>query len=312
MRVFSRPGDLDIDRFQESALFVGDAVVVLHQSTDAHWLFVVAERYSAWIETTAVALGKRDDVLRYATTPLALRVIGKRAQTVSAPQTGALSQISLDMGVRVPWLREWPATRAINGQLPMAHWVVELPARDEDGGLRIRRALIARSEPMSPAPLAYSNANVLRQAFLFLGERYGWGHDFNGRDCSGFVSEIYRSMDIVLPRNTGDQARSPAFDTLDLTSVTPSTRRRALADVSVGDLIHIPGHVMMIIGQIDGSPWVIHDAHGLSTIDSDGALQTLAVNGVVVTPLRHLVAADGTPFMQRVTYIQRIRPRVGT
>ena len=44
----------------------------------------------------------------------------------------------------------------------------------------------------------------------FLGERYGWGHRYNGRDCSGFVSEVYQSMGVQLPRNTSDQSVSPA------------------------------------------------------------------------------------------------------
>src|SRR5690606_12714452 len=45
----SSPRQRDIDRFQESALFPGDAVAVLHRSRDGEWLFVASERYLAWI-----------------------------------------------------------------------------------------------------------------------------------------------------------------------------------------------------------------------------------------------------------------------
>src|SRR3546814_6380766 len=62
--------------------------------------------------------------------------------------------------------------------------------------------------------LPLTRANIIRQGFRFLGERYGWGHGYNGRDCSGFVSEVYRSMGVQLPRNTSDQSVSPALDQL--------------------------------------------------------------------------------------------------
>ena len=66
LRVFTSPGDHDIDRFQESGLFPGDPVVVLHESRDGAWWFVLNTRYAAWIEKRHVALGTRDEVLGYA------------------------------------------------------------------------------------------------------------------------------------------------------------------------------------------------------------------------------------------------------
>ncbi len=308
LRLFKQPFESDLDRLQESALFPGDALVVLHQSADSEWLFVISERYAAWVESTAVAIGARDDVLGYATHMPALTVIGASARTVSSPQAGSLSELRLDMGVRLPWRSQWPLDRAVNGQLPLAHWVIELPQRLRNGSLQLTPALIARSEPLHEAPIAYTSANVIRQAFRFLGERYGWGHDFNARDCSGFVSEVYRSMGIVLPRNTGDQASSPVFDGVALIDAKKSEREQALAKLDVGDLIHIPGHVMLVIGHIDDEVWLIHDVHSINVMDANGTPRMLAVNGIAVTPLRPLLASDGTPLTDHITRIQRIRP----
>lgn len=306
--LFKEPGGRDIDRLQESALFPGDALVVLHESADGEWLFVVSERYAAWIESASVAVGDRDEVLAYASRTPALTVIGATARTVNSPQAGAISELRLEMGVRLPWKPQWRRDLPVNGQLPLAHWVVELPQRLSDGSLQLTAALIARSEPLTEVPLGYTSANVIRQAFRFLGERYGWGHDFNARDCSGFVSEVYRSMGIVLPRNTGDQADSPVFDGVNLLEASKAEREQALAKLEVGDLIHIPGHVMMFIGSIDDEIWLIHDAHSLSVRNPRGEPTVLLVNGVVVTPLRPLLASDGTPLSDQITRIQRIRP----
>ena len=55
LRVFSEAGNTDIDRFQESALFPGTPVLIVHRSRDRQWLFVVSERYAAWVEASAIA-----------------------------------------------------------------------------------------------------------------------------------------------------------------------------------------------------------------------------------------------------------------
>jgi cell wall-associated NlpC family hydrolase len=298
--------DRDIDRLQESALFPGDAVVALHRSRDAAWLFVVSERYAAWIEADAVALGDREQVLGYAERQPALTVIGQRAHTVSSPEAGAQSMLALEMGVRLPWLRDWPLLQPVNGQLPLAHRVVELPARDAVGALRVVPALIARSEPLAAAPLPYSAANLIRQAFRFLGERYGWGHDLDARDCSGFVSEVHRSMGMLLPRNSGDQAASPVFESIELTGLSATERSNALASASAGDLLHLPGHVMLVIGRIDDGLWLIHDVHRLRL---RGLADPLPINGVAVTPLQPLLDAAGQPLTDSLTRIQRLRQR---
>jgi hypothetical protein len=72
--------------------------------------------------------------------------------------------------------------------------------------------LLPANSDSSDDYLPLTRANLIRQAFKFLGERYGWGHSYDARDCSGFVSEVYRSMGVQLPRNTRDQAVSPGLD----------------------------------------------------------------------------------------------------
>ena len=62
-RVFSAPGDTDIDRFQESAFFPGTAVAVLHASADGRWRFVIGATYAGWIEEDALAHTDRDDLV---------------------------------------------------------------------------------------------------------------------------------------------------------------------------------------------------------------------------------------------------------
>jgi hypothetical protein len=308
-RVFTSPDDHDIDRFQESALFPGDPVAIAHESRDGAWWFVVSPRYAAWIEKRFVATGTKDAVLAYTRkTPYRI-VTDAEVHTVFTPEEPAVSELQLDMGVRVPVLANWPPTDAVNGQHHYASHVIELPVRNEDGSLRFAPALLPRRESSSADYLPLTKANIIRQAFLFLGERYGWGHSYNGRDCSGFVSEVYRSMGVELPRNTRDQAVSPALNRIALSEKDDRVRRLALVrELQVGDLVYIPGHVMMVIGQLDGEPYVIHDTTGLSWYDRDGTEHRAKTNGVTVSPLTPLMANRAQSYVDRITNIQRIRP----
>jgi cell wall-associated NlpC family hydrolase len=168
--------------------------------------------------------------------------------------------------------------------------------------------LLPRSADSSSTPLPASQATLIRQGFKFLGERYGWGHGYNGRDCSGFVSEVYRSMDILLPRNTGDQQRSTAFERIAFGPELPRTQRIAmLRQLRIGDLVFIPGHVMMVIGQDEHGPWVIHDSHRTG-FNLDGTFHALPTNGVAATPLLPMALSADRLYADAVTAVQRLLP----
>ena len=309
-RVFSTVGDTDIDRFQESALFPGDKVAVVHRSADGRWLFVHSERYSAWIEADAIASGDKATVLGYGAKGPYRIITGATAQTAYTPEEPRVSRLQLDMGVRLPVLADWPASEPVNGQQAHASWVVQLPVREADGRLKLVPALLPRSQDTAADYLALTPRLLLQQAFKFLGERYGWGHDYDTRDCSGFVSEIYRSFGVLLPRNTSAQAVSPALDRLPFTGKDgKALRDRAVTDLKVGDLVYIPGHVMMAIGHVDGRTWVIHDTAGGSWFGADGTRVQAHLNGVSVTPLEPMMASDTVRYIDRITNIQRLRAK---
>lgn len=306
LRVFRSKGDTDIDRFQESALFPGDAVVIAHASADGRWLFVVSTHYAAWTEADAVAQGTRDAVLAYARRTPYRVITGAKPRTVFTREEPRLSELQLDMGTRVPLAAVAPG-QPVNGQHPYTAWTLDLPVRDTDGRLAFSPALLPKIADSSGDYLPLTRANLLRQAFKFLGERYGWGHAYNGRDCSGFVSDVYRSMGVQLPRNTGDQAKSPVFIRTRFEPGDPREKRMAaVRAMQVGDLIYIPGHVMMYIGEIDGLPYVIHDIHGGSYLDADGALRTMRINGVSVTPLLPLRFDKDHDYVDRITNIVKV------
>jgi cell wall-associated NlpC family hydrolase len=308
MRVFNRRGDSDIDRFQETAEFPGTPVVIVHASSDGEWLFVVSPRYAAWVRKRYIAEGSKSLIIGYGGASPARVVTGATVRTVYTHEQPALSQLELDMGARLPLSQRVDSDAPVNGQHAYTSYVLQMPVRDRDGRLALAEALLPRSADSAPDYLPMTPANLIRQSFKFLGERYGWGHDYDGRDCSGFTSEIYRSLGVDLPRNTGDQARSPALNGRAFTAAdTHEARLSAVMSLRIGDLIYIPGHVMMVIGHLDGQPYVIHDTAGVSYRDADRHVKRIKLNEVSVTPFLPLLSDDGTPYVDRITDIVHMR-----
>jgi len=309
--VYSSLAEHDIDRFQESALFPGDAVIVLHQSRDQARYYVGSQHYFAWVPKEAIALGSREQVLSYAQRHPARVITGSVVHTAYTPQCPALSQLQLDMGLRIPLCTDWPLDQPVNGQLAAASWILEMPQRHHDGSLKFSPVLLPYSVDSCADYLPLTSANIIHQAFKFLGERYGWGHRFNARDCSGLICEIYRSFNIVLPRNSGDQAHNSLLDTVNLPPPNEhNARLAALQALQVGDLVYIPGHVMLVIGHDQGLTWVIHDTATSGYINAAGQFMRALVNGVVITPLERLYLDLNTSYVDRIVSIKRVNKHI--
>lgn len=306
-RIFMSPPPNDLDRFQEHALFPGEGVAVLHQSTDGQWLFVQSYNYAAWIAADKIAYTDRATMLRYLSAPQFLVVTGGKIATAFNPQVATISELQLDMGVRLPLVSAGAAGHDIHGQNPFASHIVRLPTREPDGNLKFELALIPRSRDVSIGYLPYTTENVIRQAFKFLGERYGWGHSYNGRDCTGFVSEVFKTFGLLMPRNSGDQGRSAMGENRRFAAnATPADKKSALAKLVPGNLIYIPGHVMMHIGYIEDRPHIIHDVYGLSYNLPDGTLYRGVLAGVSVTPLLPMRLSGDSSYVDRIYNIKSL------
>jgi hypothetical protein len=60
---------------------------------------------------------------------------------------------------------------------------------------------------------------------------------------------------------------------------------------------------MMMIGRIDGHPYVIHDTNGGSLADSKGVKYSLHLNGGSVTPLEPLRWDSKSSYIDHITNI---------
>ena len=188
--------------------------------------------YSAWIEADAIARAAGAARLRReGTVP-----DRHRCHRAVPPGGAARPRLQLDMGVRLPVLADWPAANRMGQQ---AHASCGAVAGTRSRWSIEAGACLPRSQDTA-ADTAADPAPALQQA-LFLGERYGWGHDYDTRDCS------VRLRDLPQLRRA-----AATLDRLPFTGKAAAVRDRAVTRLQVGDLVYIPGHVMMAIGHVDG------------------------------------------------------------
>ncbi len=306
--VFKSQETFDLDRFQENGLFPANAVAVLHESKDGLWYFVQSFNYAAWVQKDKIVIGPRPKIVAYKNAARFLIVTGSKVTTNFNPHAPAISELQLDMGVRLPLADPDTLSDDVDGQNPYASYAVQLPVRNENGDLDFRTTLIARSQDVHIGYLPYTRRNIVQQAFKFLGERYGWGHSYNARDCTGLVSEVYKTVGIFLPRNSSQQGNSPIGENIRFSADDPTELKlKALTSVDVGDLLYSKGHVMLYLGTVDDQPFVIHDLSGSGWTDEDGNYQEGVLNGVSVTPLMPIHSSQESTYFDQMYSIKKIR-----
>jgi hypothetical protein len=73
-------------------------------------------------------------------------------------------------------------------------------------------------------------------------------------------------------------------------------------EAQVGDLVVVPGHVLMIVGHVNGEPYVIQDVpYAVFRVPATGALRRTKLNQVSVTPLLPLYADDEKTYVDAMT-----------
>jgi len=307
-RYYKKREKQNLDRFQENGLFPGDALAVLHVSEDKEWFFVQSYNYAAWVRSENIAVGDRQLIHEYKNADRFLVITGDKVWTSFNTEVPALSEIQLDMGIRIPLAHPETVKNSIYGQNPYTSYTVLLPWRNSEGHLEIRQALIARNQDVNPGFIPFTRENVIRQAFKFLGERYGWGHSLNARDCTGFVMEVYKTFGIYMPRNTGQQGSGSFGENIRFTSDSSREEKLlALKSMDIGDLIYVPGHVLMYIGDVDGQPYVIHDVSVFRYTDETGDYYEGTLNSVSVTPLIPLYGSRESTYVDLMYNIKRVR-----
>jgi len=248
--MIKRKNQIYFDRNQNSALDIATPIAILHSSLDGAWHYGIGPTSSGWVRDRDIAFGKKKDILDYLDSKNFI-------VTTSAKTPLLIKGVYYDymrMGVRVPYIM------SIDDNI-----MVRVPTRKDNGELKFTKATVKKSN-VHIGYLAYTQQNILSQAFKFLHAPYGWGGMFGEQDCSKFIQEIYATTGLRLPRNSASQSKvgdaKVELNVFDKNPRIQKINKWAKAGVSI---FHLKGHIVLYIGKYHGEPFIIHTVWGASS-----------------------------------------------
>ena len=306
--IFKEGDNHEFDRLMETAVYPVEPLVILSTSADGKWYFAQMYNYCAWIPVEDVAIAENKKALfNYLDSKDSLVVTGKDAETTYNPLREEVSQVKLDMGVKIPLANISEIPDEIDQQSTDGNYVVKLPVRDKNGNMKIELAIIARCEDVRVGYLPYTQKNILNQAFKFIGERYGWGGMFDGRDCTSFLMDIYRTVGIKLPRNSGEQEKYAIGKVYEMPEdMTLKEREKLFDKLTPGTCLYMSGHAMLYIGEYKGEHYMIHDFSGFYAPNESGKQEYYNSRQVMVTPMTIGASSDGTTYLESLYNAKQI------
>ena len=282
-RVFDDASDLLFDYMLYAECMPYMPVIVLHESLDGEYLYVSFDSYAAWVRKDAVAMCKSREEWNSRQDPANwLTVTAREIRLGDDPYAESLRDLVLPMGTRMELVPVSEAPSVINNRSTYGNYIVKVPTRGSDGYIKDEYALIPISDNVTIGYLPLTPANVVRQAFKLLGDRYGWGGDLRANDCTGITREIYRCFGVLLPRV--GQSNSTGIYKVDMSEMSSDEKLAVIKDLAPGSLISFPGHMTIYLGTVDGIPYVI-SATGTYVAPAPGSTDAIHPNTVILSSL---------------------------
>lgn len=282
--LFSTVEDTQFDVLQETAIDPSEPIILLHKSTESDFYFVQAYHCYGWIAAKDIALIKERIVwLRYSKPDWFFVVIDKKFR----------------LGVQGEELLYQMGSKILIKGISNDQVKVIVPIRNINGYLEETSVCITAVAALHKGYLPYTRNTIIKQSFKFLGEPYGWGGLQDSVDCSSLVNDVYRTMGIDLPRNSGQQERTAGIHYA-MYGLTTKERYQLIAELQPGDTLHMNGHVMLYLGQARQTPFVIHALGSHTEHFTDGSCKKIPIMKVVVSDLT-LKRYNGMTFIDDLT-----------
>ena len=250
------PDELFINRFVSAELMPFTGVVILHESQDGEWYYILDGSFCGWVrkDTVAICSGK-NEWLSACRPDRFLVVTGSEIVLDDTAVETAAGGMVLPMGTRLKLAADCP--EQVNGRSTLGCYVVELPFRASDDTLGWELALIPVSKDVHVGFPVMTSSSVVTQAFKYLGRVYGWGGSLSSNDCSGFIRQVYSCYGFDLPRNALAIARLTDLGSSECSDMTTEKKLRILSQMPPGQLLYMNGHLMLYLGMDEGEPYVI-------------------------------------------------------
>jgi len=284
-------GDNEFDQGVTAELDMGETVALLHTSKDGLWSFVQTSMFLCWVPSGTVAFGDRATVAGFVNCSPPLVATAHRVSVYGSPEE-KVAVGSIQMGSTLP-------IRTAGTDF----CEVLVPGRDVNGRLAVHVGYVRRSSDISIGYLPYTLRNLYRQCFVLFGRRYGWGGMYGERDCSRYIMDVFGCFNIRLPRNSAGQSKVSRA-VVELDGLDRDAKLDILRTLPRGiSLLYMPGHIMILLGTMDGTPYAIHDFWAWRTPTDSGPDIVHRVARVAVTDLMLGTDSEKGAFIDRLSRV---------
>ena len=273
------------DIMQGTVLNPGEAVAVVAKSADGEFALVFSTTYIGWVPNTALGYTDDREVWQNFYQPTEYATVVAPIIKFANRNHGLIYQ----MGAKLPVVTKGGIDHD------------QLPQRAPDGSLAVFNGDLEaglRAGVEVKGELAFTRHNVIREAFKYLGEDYGWGGTDYGVDGSGLVQNVYRALGVNLPRNADDQQNAfmGVTNTLPLENMDEKDKLAILQNAPAGTLLFTANHSMIWLGFDESKrPLVLH---ALSAAQVDG--EKVYQRQVIVSSL-NAISTNGKSFLDNLT-----------
>lgn len=276
--------DMEWDNLVSAAIRVNEPLAVYFQTADGTYTLVRNSVCSGWVPTKDIAICKDKAEWEDAQQMEQFLVVtGEKIYLEAGTAYPEVSEKCLTMGTVLELSNE--TDERIMNRLPWNNYVVKMPHRNEDGSFSQRKVLISGNRDVHVGYLPMTRAEILKQAFKCLGNRYGWGGMLNSQDCSGYIRDVYSCFGLNIPRNTTWQAAMPV-EVIDMSKMTKEERNWTLNRLEPGTILQFPGHEMLYVGEKNGRYYTINDVSSLvSPVEGETGMEVLRVRSVILNDL---------------------------
>ncbi len=278
--LYTEAMDRAFDRNQCSALHPSEVVRVSRRSADGRWWYVHAGHSVGWLAAPrwTPPLGEHE--------ARAFRDLGRRLVAVDdwIPTHGGPA---LRMGTSLPLL----------GRTDGGWWHALAPAPEG-----LVDVFIAPGAAVSEGYPPLTRRAVLEVLHRRLGEAYGWGGYRRGRDCSRLLRDTLATFGVQLGRNSSVQARS-GWDGVEVAGLSDADKRAVIRRAGERGIVflYMPGHIMLYLGELDGTPYAISAiSEYLVPGTEGGGHQVVRLDKVEVTTLELGRGTERTAFISRI------------
>lgn len=271
--------DMDFDELQNSTLDIGTPVLIRHQSRDGLWFYVQSSQSDGWVKVENIILVDAQAAGIFSNSSRFVVAASAKTDIYRDPEMTRYYDY-VRMGTVLPFAGE--KGKAVEIKLP------------EGFGYLAR-------ESVHHDFLVFNQRNVLEQAFKLLNSPYGWGGMYGEQDCSAFILEVFSSFGIRLPRNSKEQAQA-SDHWISLEGLSDEEKLKKIIQEAMPGvtLLHLKGHIMLYLGNVDGRAYVIHAVWGYRVPQRGGKDKVYVLNRVALSDLSLGEGSKKGSLLQRV------------